>query len=139
MRPIECSNCKGLKACRKEFVSWVFIIIGFISTVAIRVVTVLMNISPLWGKLAWYIGVTGFFAFFMYKYRVFKERSRMIDETSLLDRINKKSALTKDDYEVLSIILCQIRSNKERINFLFIFVVSGIALLAALYFDFILL
>ncbi|MBU0468463.1 MAG: hypothetical protein KJ736_05290 [Candidatus Omnitrophica bacterium] len=135
MAHIECSNCKGLKACRKEFISWFFIIIGFVSTVALRIVTVLMNLSPFWGKLAWYIGVTGFFAFFMYKYRVFKERSKWIDDSRLIEKINKGSTLTDEDYKILSVILCQIRSNKERVNFLFIFIASGVALIAAIYFD----
>lgn len=135
MKCAECANCKGLKACRNEFVSWIFIIIGFVSTVSIRVVTVLMNISPFWGKLAWYVGVTGFFVFFLYKYKVFKERSRLIDSSKLLDKIKTASALSNEDYEILSVVLCQIRSNKERVNFLFIFIASGLALSVAIYFD----
>lgn len=132
-----CLNCKANKICRDENVSWVFIIIGFVSTVAIRIVTVLMDIDPAAGKAAWYIGITGFSIFFMYKYKVFKDREKLIDKMKLLEKVNDRAALKEDDYEVLSIILCEIRSNKERINFLFIFIVSALALLVAVYFDFI--
>lgn len=132
-----CLNCKANKICRDENVSWVFIIIGFVSTVAIRIVTVLMDIDPAAGKAAWYIGITGFSIFFMYKYKVFKDREKLIDKMKLLEKVNDRAALKEDDYEVLSIILCEIRSNKERINFLFIFIVSAMALLVAVYFDFI--
>ena len=71
----------------------------------------------------------------MYKYGVFKERSKLIDDSGLLEKINKETLLTNEDYKILSVILCQIRSNKERVNFLFIFIASGLALMAAIYFD----
>lgn len=132
-----CKKCEGLKSCRDEQTSWFFIIIGFISTIAVRVVTVLMDISPFWGKASWYVGVAGFFIFFLYKFKVFKDRSSLIDSAQLMDKVNGSKPLTETDYEILSVILCKIRSNKERINFLFIFAVSGIALLLAVYVDFI--
>ncbi len=137
MKNPRCLNCKANKICRDENISWFFIIIGFISTVAIRVVTVLMDIDPVIGKAAWYIGITGFSIFFMYKYKVFKDRGTLIDKMKLLEKVNGRADLKEDDYEVLSIVLCEIRSNKERINFLFIFIVSALALLAAVYSDFI--
>lgn len=137
MKDPRCIQCEGLKVCRDESTSWFFIIIGFISTVAIRVVTVLMDINPIFGKVAWYIGVTGFFVFFMYKFKIFKYRSKLIDDAKLLEKVNGCAPLTDDDYEIISVILCKIRSNKERINFLFIFIVSGLSLLIATYFDFI--
>lgn len=132
-----CVDCKALKICRDENISWIFIAIGIVSTVAIRIVTILMDIDPVAGKTAWYIGITGFSLFFLYKYKVFKDREKLIDKMKLLEKISGRAALTDDDYDVLFIMLCEIRSNKERINFLFIFVVSVLALLAAIYFDFI--
>lgn len=137
MRDPKCRHCRGRKICRDEQISWFFIAVGFISTVAIRAVTVLMSFDPLAGKISWYIGVLGFCVFFLYKYNVFKDRSALIDELGLLDKVNAANVLTQQDYEVIATILCKIRSNKERINFLFIFIVSGIALCAAIYFDFI--
>ncbi len=45
-----CLNCSQRKNCGDSFVSWIFFIIGLIATVAIRVVTVLMDINPLLGR-----------------------------------------------------------------------------------------
>lgn len=132
----KCRNCKANKICRDEKISWIFVFIGFVSTVAIRVVTVLMDVDPVIGKTAWYIGITGFSVFFMYKYKVFKDREKLIDKMGLVEKVNGRNALKDDEYEVLSIILCEIRSNKERINFLFIFIVSILALIAAVCSDF---
>jgi len=132
----KCIHCQGRKICRDETISWIFVIIGLVSTVAIRIVTLLMNWDPLYGKIAWYIGVIGFTIFFIYKYKVFASRSEIIDKHNLVDKISRKQALTDNDYEVIGTILCKIRSNKERINFFFIFLASAIALVLALYFDF---
>ena len=63
-----CVNCGQRRNCDDSLVSWVFFIIGLVVTVSIRVVTVLMNVNPVYGKAAWYIGVSGFLAFFIYKF-----------------------------------------------------------------------
>ena len=45
--------------------------------------------------------------------------------------------LTEEDYGLLKDILCGISSNKERINYFFIFALSALALIIAVYIDFI--
>ena len=132
-----CVRCRNRKVCQDEMASWFFIIIGFISTVSIRIVTFLMEVNPLYGKIAWYIGVGGFVIFFVYKYKVFQERSKVIDQKHLLEKVNAGQEFSHEDREIIANILCKIRSNEERVNFFFIFVVSAIALIWAVYFDFI--
>jgi len=132
-----CKNCKGRKSCQDEIIAWIFILIGLVATVSIRLVTVLMNFNEMHGKIAWYIGVIGFTLFFVYKYKVFKQRADTIDTMKLVDKLNNPSPLKNAEREAISIILCKIRSNKERLNFFFIFIASFIALLLAIYFDFV--
>ena len=136
MKNTKCSDCKGSKMCAEDNTSWLIIIIGLISTVAIRVVTILIDIDPILGKVAWYVGIVGFVIFFVYKYRVFKKRARIIENRHLVEKLDKKLFLELEDYEAMAIILCNIKSNRERINFLFIFISSFISLLVAIYFDF---
>jgi len=124
------------KSCRDSYASWLFFIVGIIATIAMRVVTVLMYTNPVYGKVAWYIGVTGFFAFFIYKFQISQTRSKLIDEKNIQDKIDSQSQLTEEDYRIISGILCSLRSRKERVNFIFIFVLSAVALLAAIYVDF---
>ena len=132
----KCINCSEYKNCKDSFASWTFFIIGLIATVAIRVVTVLIHMNPIYAKIAWYIGVGGFFIFFVYKFRVSQARSKMIDEKSLVDKINYQKRLTEEDYKVIGSILCGISSKKERINYFFIFGLSAVALFLAIYMDF---
>ena len=131
-----CITCSEYKNCNDSFASWIFFIVGLIATVAIRVVTVLIHLNPIYAKVAWYIGVGGFFAFFIYKFRISQERSKKISQRNLVDKINQQKELSKDDYDLIGRILCGLSSKKERINYIFIFGLSAIALLLAIYMDF---
>lgn len=107
------------------------------ATVAIRVVTVLMDIKPVYGRIAWYIGVGGFLLFFIYKFNTNRALSRVIEKENLIEKTRNKEPLSGEEYNLIAEILCNLKSEKERINYFFIFAVSVIALLLAIYFDFI--
>jgi len=82
----KCLNCQEYKRCKESRVSLLFFIIGLIATIAIRVVTVLIHLNPLYGQIAWYIGVAGFLVFFIYKYKIDSSRVKVIRENQLLAR-----------------------------------------------------
>ena len=132
----KCIGCSERKNCRDSFTSWTFFIIGLVATVAIRVVTVLIHVDPIYAKLAWYIGVGGFFIFFIYKFRINQARARLINRQDLVNKIDDKKQLTEDDYNLIGVILCALSSRKERINYFFIFFLSALALVLAIYMDF---
>ena len=132
----ECINCSEYKNCKDSFASWFYFIIGLIATVALRVVTVLMDMNPIYAKIAWYIGVGGFFVFFIYKFKVNQTRSKLISQKDLVDKIVHQKQLTEEDYNLISAILCSLSSKKERINYFFIFCLSAVALLLSIYMDF---
>ena len=131
-----CLSCREYKNCQDSLVSWFFFIIGIVATVAIRVVTMLIHLDPIYGKIAWYVGVGGFFIFFIYKFKVGQARAKLIKERGLVDKINAQKELAQEDYAAVGDILCSLGSNKERINYFFIFILSAIALVLALYMDF---
>ncbi|MFC1631427.1 hypothetical protein ACFL1I_08330 [Candidatus Omnitrophota bacterium] len=133
----KCQNCSEYRNCQDSVSSWVFFIVGLVATIAIRVVNVLIYLDPLYAKIAWYVGVTGFFAFFVYKFRVSQARFKTIAEHNLVDKISQKQQLTLEDYSLIGAILCGLSSRKERINYIFIFALSALALMLAVYLDFI--
>ena len=136
MKDKKCLDCVEYKNCRDSYASWFFFILGLIATVAVRMVSLLLHLNPIYAKLAWYIGVGGFFLFFIYKFRVNQQRSKAIRQRDLVNKINTGTALTEPDYNLIGAILCGISSNKERINYLFIFILSAAALILAVYIDF---
>jgi hypothetical protein len=115
----------------------IFFIIGLIATIAIRVVTLLIHVNPLYGQIAWYIGVIGFLLFFVYKYNIDSSRYRIIKNNGLMAKVLGNDELSKDDKQILSAILCALSSGKDRINYFVIFASSALALIAGVYFDFI--
>ena len=75
--------------------------------------------------------------FFVYKYRVNRARAKVILQGKLLDKINRKGELSEEDYGVISAILCALSSRKETVNYIFIFALSAVAIMLAVYMDFI--
>lgn len=132
----KCLNCNEYRRCKDSYASWIFFIIGLIATIAIRAVTILMNVNSVYGKIAWYVGVLGFLVFFVYKFKINHARHKLINEANLVDKIVDKKELTDDEYKLIGSLLCGISSTKEKINYFFIFMLSALALVLALYMDF---
>jgi len=101
-----------------------------------RVIEPLRAIDPVYGKVSWYVGVGGFFLFFVYKYRELSFKSRLIKENRLPEKLKAEGKLSSGDYAVLAALVCSLDNKKERINFFIIFASSAIVLLFALYFEF---
>lgn len=131
-----CRECSEYRNCKDSFSSWIFFIIGIIATIAVRVVTVLIHLDPVYAKLAWYIGIGGFLAFFVYKFKVNQLRSKLIRERGLMDKITNQKRLSEEDYGLIGSLLCSLSSKKETINYFLIFAFSALALVLALYIDF---
>ena len=136
MESKKCSNCSENRNCSDSFTSWLFFIIGIVATNAVRLVTPLIDVNPVYAKAAWYAGITGFFAFFVYKFRVSRARARVIESANLLERVSRKEQLRENDYATIGAILCSLSSKKEMINYFFIFGLSAVAIAVALYMDF---
>lgn len=131
-----CHDCFKLKRCKDPFVSWVFFFIAIIAVIAIRAVNISLHFSPLLAKVFWYTGVIGFFIFFIYKFRNHNIMHRELAKTNLVNKLLSKQKLSEHDYEVLGTILCNLSSKKDKINFFFIFFLSGLALILAVIVDF---
>jgi len=132
----KCLTCSEHEKCKDSRTSWFFFIVGLLATIAVRAVTVLMHMNPVYGKLAWYLGVTGFFLFFVYKFKITQARSNLIKKANLVDKVAGRQELAAEDYKLISSLLCAISSNKEKVNYFFIFTLSFVALALALYMDF---
>jgi hypothetical protein len=133
----KCIDCKYYSKCKDGFASWIFFITGIVAAIAIRAVALLAHLGSLYGKISWYVGVGGFLIFFLYKYRILKKRSFEIKRQNILEKLKDKKELNNEDYELIEGILCSLTSSKERINYLFIFCLSALALAIAVYVDFI--
>jgi len=136
MEEKKCVKCSQHKNCKDTHTSWFVFIVGVIATISIRAVTILMDFSPIYGKIAWYVGIGGFLIFFIYKFKISQSRVKLIIENGLIDKIANQKQLAKVDYGNVEELLCSLVSKKERINYFFIFILSALALVLAIYMDF---
>jgi len=133
----KCVNCGEYKNCKDSFVSWLFFLTGITAAFAMRLVTILIHINPIYSKIAWYVGVIGFSVFFIYKYKISQARVQRINNIDIVEKIKKREQLDDKDYDFIGELLCSLRSKKERINYFFIFFLSAVAIVLAVYMDFI--
>ena len=131
-----CHDCFRLKKCKEPAVSWIFFFVALISVICLRAMNAALNVNTELAKLFWYIGVGGFFIFFIYKFKNDNILHKELDKTKLPDKLLNKDNLTEHDYEILGTIVCRLSSKKDKINYFFIFLSSGLALGLAIYADF---
>lgn len=131
-----CHDCFRLKKCKHSGVSWVFFFTALIATISIRLVNVFIGFSEIAAKVSWYVGIIGFFFYFLYRYRYDDILHKELLKTKLTDKMLNREKLTEHDYDVLGTLLCKIDFKKDKVNYFFIFFTSGVALLIGIYTDF---
>lgn len=131
-----CYDCFRLKKCKEPLGSWIFFFVLIMAVIAIRAVNVVLDFNPLLAKVFWYIGICGFLVYFLYKFRHDNIMHREIHGANLTNKLLSRKALTDHDYQILGTILCMVSSKKDKINYLLIFLSSGLALIFAIYVDF---
>ena len=109
---------------------------GIIATLAYRLIIVLNQYSPEWVKISWYVGTIGFIIYFIHRYQISKKRVQMIKGQKLVEKMENQETLNDDDRNTIVYVLRTLRSSKEKWNYIWIFVLSIIALLIGLYYDF---
>lgn len=111
--------------------------IGFIATIAYRIIVVLNNYNPIWVQIAWYVGTIGFIIYFAHRYQISELRQQLIIEHKLASKIEKGAPLSPDDQVALLYILKTLRSTREKWNYIVIFISSALALAVGIWLDFI--
>ena len=109
------------------FVIYLFMVIGLLSAVAFRLLTIINRIDPALMRPVWYLGVIGYILFFAYRYYITEKRKMTIIDNRLLEKIREPDTLDPEDRERIEYVLSSLVKSKENINYLFIFVLSVLA------------
>ena len=132
----QCLNCQVANSCRDSAFSWVLLFIGVIATISIRLVNLVLHFGMFWPKFFWYVGVAGFFLYFLYKFHQDKALRRTLEDHPIQRKLSLGDPLTEVEKEFLNTLFCRLRSTKDSINYFFIFASSGIVFILAVYQDF---
>ncbi|MDD5771485.1 MAG: hypothetical protein PHO81_04535 [Candidatus Omnitrophica bacterium] len=133
----KCLNCEAYARCRTTAASWVFLFIGLTATVSIRLVNLVLPFGIFWPRFFWYVGIGGFFLYFLYKFKQDKILRRELEKYQIHSKISDGKDLDAVDKEFLRTMICRLRSNKDVINYFVIFSSSAIVMVLAVYQDFI--
>ena len=114
------------------FVIYFFMVLGLVSAIAFRMLTILNSVNPAFFRPVWYFGVFGYILFFAYRYYISEKRKKTIRENKLLEKINNNQEINREDRELIGYVLASIIKSKENINYLFIFALSIIAIMVDL-------
>lgn len=112
-----------------------FFWVGILATFAYRIIVVLNFYSETWMLIAWYVGTIGFIVYFIHRFQVSERRAKIIAERNLLQKVDTLN-VADDDKQAFKYILGGLRTSKERWNYIFIFSMSGLALIAGIILDF---
>lgn len=109
--------------------------LGIVATFAYRVIIVLNFFEPIWVKVAWYVGTIGFIIYFLSRYRVVKQFSALIRDQKLLSAVEKAGNITTNQKKALKHIIGTLSTTKAQLNYVIIFILSVLALIAGVVLD----
>jgi hypothetical protein len=119
-----------------NLVRWLFFWSGIIATFAYRIIVIVNHFSKTWSLILWYIGTIGFIIYFVHRYQISETRAKLIENQHLDKKIANLNDLNPEDKDAISYIFGTLKSTREKWNYIFIFVVSFLALILGLYLDF---
>ena len=109
--------------------------IGIIATFAYRIIIVLNFYEPILVKVAWYIGTVGFIFYFWNRYKVVNQFHSLIKDQKLVQALRAPCALTQNQQKALAHIVETLDTTKAQLNYVIIFILSFLALIAGILLD----
>ena len=107
---------------------------GIIATIAYRIIIILNLYSPLWVKIAWYIGTIGFILYFGHRFNIARKKAKLIQDYKLVEAIDN-SDIDPQKKLALHYLAKTTVTSKSRWNAGIIFILSFIALLIGIFMD----
>ncbi|MEA3453109.1 MAG: hypothetical protein U9Q96_02115 [Patescibacteria group bacterium] len=108
---------------------------GIIATLSYRIIIILNFYSPLWVKIAWYIGTIGFIIYFGHRFDIQRKRAKLVEELKLVEAVKEAKDINKKRTEALCYLLKTSLTSRSRWNSAFIFFMSVIALIIGIILD----
>ncbi|GAG38522.1 unnamed protein product [marine sediment metagenome] len=112
-----------------------FFVMGIIATIAYRIIIVLNLYSPLWVKIAWYIGTIGFILYFGHRFNIAKKRANLVKDYKLIEAVGKADCIEPQKKLALHYLVETSLTSKSQWNSGMIFILSFAALLIGIFMD----
>ena len=111
------------------WVIFLFFIIGVLSAVSFRLLSVVNVLTPELFRPLWYFGILGYILFFAYRFSISRKRKKAIRDHRLLEKLESGKPLSPEEKVVVGYLLASIMKSRENLNYLIIFILSVLAVL----------
>jgi len=108
---------------------------GIIATISYRIIIVLNFYSPLWVKVAWYVGTIGFILYFYHRYDIQKKRAELVDKYDLIKVVHDTNCVNEEQKAALGYLVETTKTSKSKWNSAFIAILSLVALIVGIVLD----
>lgn len=108
---------------------------GIVATFTYRIIVILNHVSRPAATVAWYIGTVGFVIYFIHRFQISERRARLISTYDLPHKIGNLEGLGEPERAAMEYIFGTLQSSKEKWNYIFIFIMSGLALIGGVVLD----
>ena len=112
---------------------------GIVATLAYRIIIVLNYYSTALVGVAWYIGTIGFILYFGHRAHVQGKRRELVLKNDLVGVVKNMRGVRRNQKMALNYLVESTVTSKVRLNSLFIFWLSILALIVGIVLDFIIM
>ena len=105
-----------------------FFIVGLLAAFSFSSLIVLPHVRPELFRPVWYLGTFGYVLFFLYRYAISQKRRNTIEDYALIPKLKQRTTLSDDERQAVVYLLSSIRKSRENLNYLFIFLLSILAI-----------
>jgi len=107
-----------------------FFLVGLVAACSFRILIVFSHTYQDLFRPVWYLGTVGYLFFFLYRYAISQKRKMAIEQYGLISKFKDGANLSAEDREVVIYLLSSLMKSRENINYLFIFGLSFLAIIA---------
>ncbi|MFH1248842.1 MAG: hypothetical protein V1660_01700 [archaeon] len=115
--------------------SVIFMSLGILSALGLRLVLPLTKINPFYASVSWYSAMLLSAVFYTYRIYVEDRRQDLIINNKLREKIRSKK-LSRKDLEEVNILLNSIIISKVKINYIIFLILTIIVLVVQLFIEF---
>lgn len=108
----------------------IFFVVGLVAACSFRALIIFSHAYHELFRPVWYLGTIGYLLFFLYRFAISQKRKKAIEQYALIPKLKQSVPLSDEDREVMVYLLSSIRKSRENLNYLFIFGLSFVAIIA---------
>lgn len=132
---MESSNFSEHGLTKSKWIIDLFFVIGLLGALGLRLVLILSHVDVLYAQISWYVAMVALMIFYYYRIWIENKRRKLILDNNLIQKF-REDRLSDEDRKKVTTLLNSMIVSKLRINFIILWFMTVVALLAEVIIDF---